>query len=756
MKLVDAMAALSERTLQTYRQALGTPLATAGEVAAALTQPAQVEHALRALTPGPLAAVRILWFNARTSALPPWYFQSLYPRGRGVESAEIAVATLVARGLLIPPALLNGGIALAEEVAPAVAALAGGAWLDEAAFYLTPEEQADADAVAQAGDPAAVVADMARLLGVLRSGIRIRQNEPRPYQADMRRMLSAVDAAFVPPRPAAPPPRGPVPWSDYPDALAPLFAAAVCHELVVSDGSVWRASPRAAAFVQAPPAEQWRALVRFWREHTDTISLNPHSRGLFNLVRQGRWCRPGHLAAFLIPHLPGDTAATLWALVHPILIGTGIRLGILEWAELRGDPAGPRELAAASGAGGTAVRVRPEALSAMDGAPLQSFPAFDEVPRVQGTFDVLAGPRTAPQTLWTLEGFAERVSLDRFATYRLTRASVTAACRRGDGVDPLLEALAASPGGVPQNVAFTVSQWADGVGRADIGMAVVLTIPEPRQAERAAVGPALRSCERLGPTAWRIPAEQLTTACRQLETEGFQIDGSLQELKDRLRAMQHAGFRPPVSEPRAGWPGKIELPLPGEPWPELPQPDRPPRPAATPLPGPAATLAPRAAATPQPAAPAAPRPAPAVRPVVPPAERRSLATPLPPVVPLGRAAVRRALEGALASGQPVGLLDVRGRAHLLQVRRLEADAVEGDCSRCGHAHRLPLTAIAASGVRLRPAETGSAQGGPQPEGAQRDGGRQLPVPPGQPAQAVAQTQPQPGEDHGLQRQDHDE
>ena len=758
MRLADALAAVSDRTLQPYRQALGRPAASGSEVAAALTTPAQLERSLHSLTAGPQTALRILWFNAGTSALPPWYFQSLYPRGRSMETPEAAIAALVTRGLAIPPPVLNGGFALVEDVAPALEALASGAWLDEAGFYLTPDEQKDAESGAQAGDPAAVVADMARLLGVLRSGIRIRQNEPRPYQADLRRMLAAADAAFIPPQPPTPFERGPLPWGDYPGPLAPLFAAAVSHDLVVSDGNVWRASPRAAKWVQAPPAEQWRALVLFWRRFADNASLNPHSRRLFALLRQGRWCRPGNLVSFLLPYLSEEPLGTLWALAHGVLMDAGIRLGILEWATPPDGPGGQREAGGYLRASTAAVRLRPEALAALNGEPLTTFPNFGEAPRVQGTFDVLAGPRTPPETIWTLEGWAERVSLDRFATYRLTRASVTAASRRGDSIDRLLAALAASPGGVPQNVAFTVSQWADVVGRADLGMAVVLTISETRQAERAAGGSALRACERLGPTAWRVPSEQLGPLCRYLEAEGFQIDGDLQALRDRLRASQHTGFRPPLPNPSLSWPGKAvpSLPLPGDPGePGEPEPqdtgrDQPARPApAAPQETPRAVAAPRPA-TAVPVA-TADRASPPMRPTGPPPARHSLAAPLPPVVPLGRAAVRRALEIALASGQPVGLLDVRGRAHLLRVQRLDADAVEGVCSRCGTAHRLPLADIAASGVRLRPPEA-LPQGGPQAEGAQRRGGGQLPVASGRPPQAAAQPESDPGEHQRLQRQ----
>ncbi len=702
MRLADALRAVPDRTLDAYRQAVGRPAASPAEVAAVITQPAQVERALAGLTAGAQTALRILWFNARTSAVPPWYFQSLYVHSRGLESPESAVAALVAHGLAIPPPILNGGIALVEEAAPVLESRANGAWLDEAAFYLTPEEQAAAEAASQAGDPGAAVADMARLLGVLRSGIRIRQNEPRPYQADIRLMLASADAAFIPAQPTPPSARGPQSWGDYPEPLAPLFAAAVSHDLLMCDGNVWRTSPRAAAFVEAPPAEQWRALVRFWLRFTDNAELPPHNRKLFALVRQGRWCRPGNLVTFLLPYLSGEPGAMLWGVTHNVLMSAGIRLGILEWAAM---PDQPRSASAAYHHGSTAaVRLRPQALAALENEAIPSFPAFDEVPRVQGTFDVLAGPRTPPATVWALEGWAERVSLDRFATYRLTRASVTAASRRGDSIDPLLEALAPSPGGVPQNVAFSVSQWADVVGRADIDIAVVLTISETRQAERAAAGPVLRACRRLGPTAWQVPSEQLGPVFRHLGAEGFQIDGDLQALRNRVRASQHPTFRPPPPEPSLPWPGRAvpALPLPGEPWPDAaPGEERPAQPT------PERAEAPRAEPAqrhnrPNPAAAPAPQPTPPARPVAPAPERRSLAAPLPPVVPLGRAAVRRALESALASGQPVGLLDVRGRSHLLHVQRLEGNLVEGDCSRCGHAHRLPLADIAAGGVRLRP------------------------------------------------------
>jgi hypothetical protein len=176
---------------------------------------------------------------------------------------------------------------------------------------------------------------------------------------------------------------------------------------------------------------------------------------------------------------------------------------------------------------------------------------------VQGTFEVLAGPRVPPPTVWLLEAWGERVRLDRFATYRLTRASVTAAARRGAPVAELLDALERSPGGVPQNVAFSLREWTESIVRAEMAVGVVLRAADDAAAERLAG--ILTRQERLGPRAWWVAPEALSQVWKTASAAGCEISGDLEQIRLQLRPVE----RPGRTSLSMGWPapGTRELPL---------------------------------------------------------------------------------------------------------------------------------------------------------------------------------------------------
>jgi hypothetical protein len=81
---------------------------------------------------------------------------------------------------------------------------------------------------------------------------------------------------------------------------------------------------------------------------------------------------------------------------------------------------------------------------------------------VQPNFDVVVyAPEDRVELLYHIDRFAERVSVDRMAIYRLTNESVCAGLQLGlriDDVLDLLEGSARTP--LPQNVTFTLRDWA--------------------------------------------------------------------------------------------------------------------------------------------------------------------------------------------------------------------------------------------------------------------------------------------------------
>ena len=550
MKLRDALRGMPERTLRAYRQMVG--LAAGADVAPAelaqrLADPARVRSAIADLDPAALSALRILWYQGER--LTTWTMAATFRRLHPGASVEQALSTLIERGLVLP-VLSAGRHLIPEELRPVIHELATGDWLEECGF-LIPAGEIPRDP--RGVDPAAAVADFARFLGALRAGVRVRQQDPVPFVADQRRLAGAIDTAAYPPLPA--PSRSFPMWGGYLPEVGFPFAAAMSYDLLEARGNLWATSPRAEQWIARPPAAQWAGLLQVWVHLTLPVTGTPMAAALTMLVPEGVWCRPERLWAFAAryqTHAPDAVAEQ----VRDTLIRAGGLVGALELSRTGGGDA-PEAWA---------VRLRPEAVRALEwiadpGRPLPPFPAFDEVPLVQGTYEVLAGPRVPVQTIWALESWGERVGLDRFATYRLTQRAAIAAARRGGSVEALLALLAASPGGVPQNVAFSLREWCTSIVRVGVEVGVVLRAPDAAVAER--IAHLLSRYERLGPLTWLIPADGVTHVWRVLTGAGCEIPADPAAIREQLRTPE----RQPSGTlaPQMPWPGyPEECPLPGD------------------------------------------------------------------------------------------------------------------------------------------------------------------------------------------------
>ncbi|GAC1374057.1 MAG: hypothetical protein NVS2B12_38020 [Ktedonobacteraceae bacterium] len=79
---------------------------------------------------------------------------------------------------------------------------------------------------------------------------------------------------------------------------------------------------------------------------------------------------------------------------------------------------------------------------------------------VQPNFEVLVLAPLAEVLLVRLDRFAERINLEHIAQYRITKASVTSAIRRGLGAEMMIETLQdAAEGEIPQNVRYSLIEW---------------------------------------------------------------------------------------------------------------------------------------------------------------------------------------------------------------------------------------------------------------------------------------------------------
>lgn len=159
------------------------------------------------------------------------------------------------------------------------------------------------------------------------------------------------------------------------------------------------------------------------------------------------------------------------------------------------------------------------ALLAPDRAP----PALGDEPiAVEGTFEVWVPQEASPHAVYVLERWAERRGDDRVSRYRLSRTAAQRALQRGESVERLLEALAQhGRGPVPQNVAFTLREWAAAYGRLSLRRPVVLQADEAVLLEEVLADPEVGGAvlRRLSPTvveAQPEAAEQLVARLLQL------------------------------------------------------------------------------------------------------------------------------------------------------------------------------------------------------------------------------------------------
>ncbi|MFV1959451.1 MAG: helicase-associated domain-containing protein, partial [Planctomycetota bacterium] len=123
---------------------------------------------------------------------------------------------------------------------------------------------------------------------------------------------------------------------------------------------------------------------------------------------------------------------------------------------------------------------------------------------VNPDFEVVVLPEgDVSDVVHTLDGWAQRVKSGEVVHFRLTRASVQAAVGGGRSIEDLLVFLEArSHGTVPQNVAYTLKDWAGQVTFATLERGVVLTVRSEAALEMVLALPEMARLllRRLGPT----------------------------------------------------------------------------------------------------------------------------------------------------------------------------------------------------------------------------------------------------------------
>jgi hypothetical protein len=138
------------------------------------------------------------------------------------------------------------------------------------------------------------------------------------------------------------------------------------------------------------------------------------------------------------------------------------------------------------------------------GAPAEGIATGLRPLLVSPDFEVVVLPEgDVSDVVHRLDAYAQRVRTGDVVHFRLTKESVESAVADGRRVEDLLEFLEArSRSPLPQNVAYSLRDWASSVAFATLERGVVLRVEAPEVLDRALAVPGLEALlvRRLGPT----------------------------------------------------------------------------------------------------------------------------------------------------------------------------------------------------------------------------------------------------------------
>ncbi len=140
-------------------------------------------------------------------------------------------------------------------------------------------------------------------------------------------------------------------------------------------------------------------------------------------------------------------------------------------------------------------------------------PVGEEIPWgrliVQPNFELIALAPVSEVLLVSLDRFAERVSLEHIAQYRLTKASVTRAIQAGLHAETIQAQLERAAGGeIPQNVRYSLQEWERQARRVEVWQGATLVEVDDARPVGYTV---CRSADAF--TLWSSPLSLVSRSC---------------------------------------------------------------------------------------------------------------------------------------------------------------------------------------------------------------------------------------------------
>ena len=162
------------------------------------------------------------------------------------------------------------------------------------------------------------------------------------------------------------------------------------------------------------------------------------------------------------------------------------------------------------------VVLRDEAPEALEPAVAEFF--------VQPNFEILVPRGLDLKLRHQLERFSELVSVDQMLTYRIERDSVYRAAERGLEAEEMLRFLETySKVPLPQNLRYSISDWAGRYGEIQFRSAFLLCTQTPELADEIKASKKLASFIKgeLSPSALIVPREKYPALVKQLQEAGY-------------------------------------------------------------------------------------------------------------------------------------------------------------------------------------------------------------------------------------------
>ena len=143
---------------------------------------------------------------------------------------------------------------------------------------------------------------------------------------------------------------------------------------------------------------------------------------------------------------------------------------------------------------------------------------------LQPNFEVLAPAEANPADVFRLVDIADLVKRDRVSTYAVTVDSVRRGLEAGQTADEMIAFLAKATGrDVPQNVAYTLREWAGRYGEIQMRRAIVLTVARESLLSELRTNSKIRLPieEELGPQAVALPDDDYKSLVGRLRKAGY-------------------------------------------------------------------------------------------------------------------------------------------------------------------------------------------------------------------------------------------